>query len=185
MRKMLLLIGALVGFALITGRSRKAHRRCLAPGTIRITSVDVKVSLLNRGARSRGTGDVLLIRQLLYNKGIRKAADRSRRSRVHVHGPQSPAVQRDLRPPRGERWSWPDRSASVTSSGSPSWAERSSTTTCAARLTATKYTKRPRREILIFRRRRSSRNPLSRRLRCRLQDGGLCPASVCKCTNRT
>ena len=34
--------------------------------------MDVKVSLLNRGARSRGTGDVLLIRQLLYNKGIRK-----------------------------------------------------------------------------------------------------------------
>ena len=43
------------------------------PGTIRITSLDVKVSFLNRGPRSRGTGDVLLIRQLLFNKGIRKA----------------------------------------------------------------------------------------------------------------
>jgi hypothetical protein len=70
---MLLLCGALVGFALITGSITTGSAALPGPGTIRLTSMDVKVSLLNRGARSRGAGDVLLIRQLLFNKGIRKA----------------------------------------------------------------------------------------------------------------
>lgn len=73
MRKLLLISGALVGFALITGSITTGRAALPGPATIRLTSTDVKVSLLNQGPRARGAGDVLLISQYLYNKGIRKA----------------------------------------------------------------------------------------------------------------
>src|SRR5919109_4661420 len=73
MRKPLLLAAALLGFALLTGSITRDSQALGGPGTIRITSVDLQVSLDNRGPASRGVGDVLLIRQLLFNKGIRKA----------------------------------------------------------------------------------------------------------------
>jgi hypothetical protein len=72
MRKGILLTGALLGFALLMGSVTQGSPTLSGPGTIRITSVDVQVSLDNRGPASRGTGDVLLIRQLLFNKGIRE-----------------------------------------------------------------------------------------------------------------
>ena len=43
-------------------------------GTIRITARDLDVDLDNRGPASRSSGDVLLIQQLLYNKGITRQA---------------------------------------------------------------------------------------------------------------
>jgi hypothetical protein len=72
MRKTLLLVSVLLGFALLTGAVTQGSPSLSGPGTIRITSLDVAVSLDNHGPASRGTGDVLLIRQLLFNKGIRK-----------------------------------------------------------------------------------------------------------------
>lgn len=72
MRKPLLLIGALFGFALLTGSVTRGSPDLSGPGTIRITSREIQISLDNRGAQRRDAGDVVLIRQLLFNKGIRK-----------------------------------------------------------------------------------------------------------------
>jgi hypothetical protein len=74
MKHTLTLVLALLGFALMTGSVTRGSSDLTGPGTIRITSRDVEVVLDNRGPSSRGTGDVLLIRQLLYNKGITKQA---------------------------------------------------------------------------------------------------------------
>jgi hypothetical protein len=74
MRKLLLLVGCLAGVVLLTGSVTKGSPTLAGPGTIRITSRDVGVSFDNRGAPSRGAGDVILFRQLLFNKGIKKAA---------------------------------------------------------------------------------------------------------------
>jgi hypothetical protein len=72
MRKPLLLIGALFGFALLTGSVTRGSSDLNGPGTIRITSREIQISLDNRGAQGRDPGDVVLIRQLLFNKGIRR-----------------------------------------------------------------------------------------------------------------
>jgi hypothetical protein len=75
MNHKLMLVVALLGFALVTGSVTSGSSELNPPGgTIRITSRDVEVALDNRGPSSRGTGDVLLIRQLLYNKGITRQA---------------------------------------------------------------------------------------------------------------
>lgn len=74
MRTPLLVISALLVFALLTGSVTQGSSDLTGPGTIRITSRDIQVRLDNRGPVGRSVGDVLLIRQLLYNKGIRKRA---------------------------------------------------------------------------------------------------------------
>ncbi|MEP6908987.1 MAG: hypothetical protein ABI896_00995 [Actinomycetota bacterium] len=74
MRKTLLLVAALIGFALLTGSVTQGSPTLSAPGTIRITSRDLRVSLDDHGPTGRGPGDVLLIHQLLFNKGIRREA---------------------------------------------------------------------------------------------------------------
>jgi len=72
MRKPLLLIVALFGFALLTGSVTRGSSDLNGPGTIRITSREIQISLDNRGAQGRDAGDVVLVRQLLFNKGIRR-----------------------------------------------------------------------------------------------------------------
>jgi hypothetical protein len=74
MRKLLVLAGFLVGFALVMGSVTQGSPTLNGPGTIRITSRDVEVSIDDRGSPGRGPGDVILIRQLLFNKGIKRAA---------------------------------------------------------------------------------------------------------------
>ena len=74
MKHILLLAIAMLGFALITGSVTRDSSALSGPGTIRITSRDVGVALDNRRSPSRGMGDVLVIRQLLFNKGITKKA---------------------------------------------------------------------------------------------------------------
>jgi hypothetical protein len=74
MKQTLMLVGAMLGFALITGSVTQGSPELNGPGTIRISSRDIDVALVNRGASSRGSGDVLVIRQLLFNKGITKQA---------------------------------------------------------------------------------------------------------------
>jgi len=74
MRNTLMLVIALMGFALVTGSVTSGSSELAGPGTIRITARDMGVALDNRGPSSRGTGDVLVIRQLLFNKGIRRQA---------------------------------------------------------------------------------------------------------------
>ncbi len=102
MKHMLLIVVALLGFALITGSVTRGSSELSGPGMIRITSRDVDVKLVNGGSSARGMGDVLVVRQLLFNKGITKNGDRPFRSRLHVHGPQVAAMQRDVFPPEGQ-----------------------------------------------------------------------------------
>lgn len=75
MKHKLMLAFAMLGFALITGAITHDSSALNPPGgTIRITARDFQVALDNRGPSRRGTGDVLLIRQLLFNKGITQKA---------------------------------------------------------------------------------------------------------------
>ena len=72
MSKKLFVIAALAAFALVTGSVTLGSSELTGPGTIRLTSKEIERSVDNRGSLSRGPGDVVLIRQLLYNKGIRR-----------------------------------------------------------------------------------------------------------------
>jgi hypothetical protein len=72
MRKLLLLAGSLVGFGLITGSVTQGSPTLAGPGTIRITTREVEVRMDDRGAPGRSAGDVMVIRQLLYNKSIKR-----------------------------------------------------------------------------------------------------------------
>ena len=75
MRNKLLIALAVLGFALVTGAITHGSSALNPPGgTIRITARDLDVDLDNRGPAGRSSGDVLLIQQLLYNKGITKQA---------------------------------------------------------------------------------------------------------------
>jgi hypothetical protein len=74
MKQTLMLVVAMLGFALVTGSVTQGSPELNGPGTIRISSRDIDVALVNRGASSRGSGDVLVIRQLLFNKGITRQA---------------------------------------------------------------------------------------------------------------
>ena len=74
MKQVLMLVVAMLGVALITGSVTQGSSDLTGPGMIRITSRDVDVMVDNRGRSGRGTGDVMVIRQLLFNKGIRKQA---------------------------------------------------------------------------------------------------------------
>jgi hypothetical protein len=74
MKQILMLVAAMLGFALVTGSVTQGSPELSGPGTIRISSRDIDVALINRGSSSRGSGDVLVIRQLLFNKGITKKA---------------------------------------------------------------------------------------------------------------
>jgi hypothetical protein len=150
MRKLLLICGALVAFALLTGSITEGSPALSGPGTIRITSLDVKVSLLNRGARTRGTGDVLLIRQLLFNKGIRKEAIGRADLVCTYTGPKARQCSGTYALPRG----------TIVVSGGVRYRDFFKLAVVGGTeiydnvrgsLTATRYTKRPRREILIFR----------------------------------
>jgi hypothetical protein len=75
MKHKLMIALAVLGFALATGAITRDSSALSPPGgTIRITARDEGVAIDNRGAARRSTGDVLLIRQLLFNKGITKQA---------------------------------------------------------------------------------------------------------------
>ena len=150
MRKMLLFCGALIGFALLTGSITQGSPALTGPGTIRITSMDVKVSLLNRGARRRGMGDVLLIRQLLFNKEIRREAIGHADLVCTYTGPKARQCNGTYTLPRGSivvsgTVSYPDFFRLAVVGGTEIYDN------VRGSLTATKYTKKPRREILIFR----------------------------------
>jgi hypothetical protein len=72
MKKSLIVFAALATFALVTGSVTFGSSE-VSPGLIRLTTKEISRSVVNRGSASRSPGDVVVIRQLLYNKGIRKA----------------------------------------------------------------------------------------------------------------
>jgi hypothetical protein len=73
MKKALVIFAALASFGLVTGSVTFGSSEVIGPGKIALTSREVWRSVDNRGSAGRGPGDVVLIRQLLYNKGIRKS----------------------------------------------------------------------------------------------------------------
>ena len=91
MNHKLMIAFAMLGFALITGSITHDSSALNPPGgTIRITGRDFQVAVDNRGSSKRGTGDVLLIRQLLFNKGItQKAIGHSDIVCTYTGGPRS------------------------------------------------------------------------------------------------
>jgi len=150
MRKPFLLVAALLGFALLAGSVTRGSPALNGPGTIRITSLDTQVSLDNRGAPSRGTGDILLIRQLLFNKGIRKQAIGHADMVCTYTGSRSRQCNGTYFLPRG----------TIVVSGSLRFREfyelaiiggTNLYENVRGSMTATRYTRGPRREILIFR----------------------------------
>lgn len=74
MKQTLLILGALAGFVLVTGSVTQGAADLKGPGVIRLTTRQIQMAIDNRGPLARGTGDVVLIRELLFNKGIRKLA---------------------------------------------------------------------------------------------------------------
>ena len=73
MKKALLVTGALAALALATGSVTSGSSELTAPGKITLTTRQISMSFNDTGSRGRGPGDLVLIRELLYNKGIRKA----------------------------------------------------------------------------------------------------------------
>jgi len=73
MKKALLVTGALAALALATGSVTLGSSELTGPGTIKLTTRQISMSFNDTGAAGRGPGDMALIRELLYNKGIRKA----------------------------------------------------------------------------------------------------------------
>jgi len=71
MKKPLIVFAALAVFALVTGSVTFGSGE-VSPGLIRLTTKEIKRSVVNRGSAHRSPGDVVVIRQLLYNKGLRK-----------------------------------------------------------------------------------------------------------------
>jgi hypothetical protein len=73
MKKALIVTAALAVFALVTGSVTSGSSELAGPGTIKVTSRQIGVTYNDTGSRGRGPGDLVLIRELLYNKGIRRA----------------------------------------------------------------------------------------------------------------
>jgi len=73
MKKALLVTGALAALALATGSVTSGSSELTGPGTIKLTTRQIGMSYNDTGAPGRGPGDVVVVRELLYNKGIRRA----------------------------------------------------------------------------------------------------------------
>src|SRR5438093_11572839 len=74
MKRPAFVIAAAVAFALATGSVTSGSSDLAGPGTIKLTTKQVYIDLDNRGETRLGAGDVLVIRELLYNKGITRQA---------------------------------------------------------------------------------------------------------------
>jgi hypothetical protein len=74
MRKALFGVSVLVGAAVTAGLLTSGSPALTKPGTIRLTTRAVKQELIDRGTRGRSAGDLLIKRELLFNKGIRARA---------------------------------------------------------------------------------------------------------------
>lgn len=150
MRKLPLVAAALLGFALLMGAVTRSSQALNGPGTIRITSRDIQLSLANQGAAGRGAGDTLLIRQLLFNKGIRKKSIGHADMVCTYTGYRSRQCNGTYFLPKG----------SIVVSGSLRFREFYELAVVGGTnlydnvhgtMTATMYTRFPHREILIFR----------------------------------
>jgi hypothetical protein len=74
MRKLFVIGCSLLGLAVVAGASTQDSSALDQPGTIRVTTRGIGQQFVDRGARGRGPGDLLVSRQLLYNRGITSKA---------------------------------------------------------------------------------------------------------------
>ena len=74
MRKAFVATAVVVGAVLVAGLVTSGSPALNSPGTIRVTTRAVKQQFVDRGPRGRGSGDLVVKRLLLYNKGIRARA---------------------------------------------------------------------------------------------------------------
>ena len=150
MKKAIIVTGALAAFAFVTGSVTSGSPELAGPGTIRLTSKQIEISVDNRGSSSRGPGDVLLVRQLLYNKGIRRAPIGHSDMVCTYTGTRSQQCSGTYFLPRGK----------IVVAGSLRYRDFYKLAVVGGTdiydnvrgsLTATMYNRSPRREILIFR----------------------------------
>ena len=149
MKKPLFVFAALATFALVTGSVTFGSGE-VSPGLIRLTSKEIDRNVINRGAASRGPGDVVVIRQLLYNKGIRKAPIGHSDMVCTYTGNRSRQCSGTYSLPRGKisvagsvRY-WEFYKLAIVG-GTDLYADARGSET------ATLYARDPRREILVFR----------------------------------
>jgi hypothetical protein len=74
MKKTLLAISVGLGLGLVGGSTSLGSPELTSPGPIRLTTRGLTQQSVDHGAPGRGAGDVLVIRELLYNKGITRKA---------------------------------------------------------------------------------------------------------------
>lgn len=74
MKRTLLAISIGLGFGLIGGSTSLGSPELTKPGPIRLTTRGLTQQFVDRGAPGRGPGDLLVLRELLYNKGITRKA---------------------------------------------------------------------------------------------------------------
>lgn len=70
MRKALVIVTGVLGVTLVAGASSHDSAALTKPGTIRVTTRGIERQFVDRGPQGRGPGDLLVTRQLLYNRGI-------------------------------------------------------------------------------------------------------------------
>jgi hypothetical protein len=150
MKKALTVTGALAVFALATGSVTSGSSELTGPGTIKLTTRQVGISLNDTGAPGRGPGDVVLIRELLYNKGIRRAPIGHSEMVCTYTGRRWQQCSGTYFLPRGK----------IVVAGSLRWREFFKLAVIGGTdlydnvrgsLSATMYSRSPRRSILIFR----------------------------------
>jgi hypothetical protein len=151
MKHKLMIALAVLGFALVTGAITRNSAALNPPGgTIKITARDMDVAVVNQGRAGRSTGDVLVIRQLLYNKGITKEAIGHSDIVCTYTGRRSRQCNGTYFLPRGK----------IVVSGSMRWrmffklAVIGGTdlySNVRGSMTGTLYSRGPRRELLVFR----------------------------------
>ena len=74
MRRAFIGASVVAGIALLAGLLTSGSPALNSPGTIRLTTRAVKHQFIDRASPGRGSGDLVVKRLLLYNKGIRAKA---------------------------------------------------------------------------------------------------------------
>ncbi len=74
MKKTLLAVTAGLGLGLIGGSATLGSTELTKPGTIRLTTRGLAEQFVDRAGPGRGAGDMIVIRELLYNKAITRKA---------------------------------------------------------------------------------------------------------------
>lgn len=74
MKGTLLVVTAGLGLGLIGGSASLGSPELTKPGPIRLTTLGLTEQFVNRSGPGRGAGDLIVIRELLYNKGITRQA---------------------------------------------------------------------------------------------------------------